>query len=130
MAMEHGHDHAHDHHITPVAVYMKTFLTLLVLMIMTIVVSYWNLGVMNNVVAMVIAITKATLVVLFFMGVKYGTRLTWLWAALGFIWFLLLFGILSDYYTRPWENIRGWEEAQPMNVMPDKTSHEPTVSSH
>jgi cytochrome c oxidase subunit IV len=125
MAMENAHDHAHDHHITPVVVYLKTFGALVVLMVLTIVASKWNLGVMNNLVAMVIAITKATLVVLFFMGVKYGTRLTWLWAALGFIWFLLLFGILSDYYTRPWERAGGWEDPTPMNaVAPAPAAHQ------
>jgi cytochrome c oxidase subunit IV len=109
----HAHDHAHEHHITPVSVYLKTFGALVVLMVLTILASRYNLGVMNNVVAMAIAVTKATLVVLFFMGVKYNTRLTWLWAGLGFVWFLLLFGILADYISRPWEPVQGWEEIRP-----------------
>ena len=119
MATEHAHahvhaeDHEHEHHITPVSVYAKTFGALVVLMILTIMASTWNLGIMNNVVAMVIAITKATLVVLFFMGVKYNTRLTWLWAGLGFVWFLLMFGILADYFTREWLPVPGWEQTVP-----------------
>lgn len=110
----HDTDH-HDghHHVTPPRVYWTVFALLLILMALTIWVSFLNLGVMNNVVAMAIAITKATLVVLFFMQVKYGTRLTWLWSALGFIWFLLMFGILSDYVSREWLHVAGWQAIFP-----------------
>lgn len=104
-----GHDEAH-HHVTPPKVYLTTFGALLVLMALTIAASYAHLGVMNNVVAMVIAVTKATLVVLFFMQVRYGTKLTWLWAGLGFVWFLLMFGILSDYISREWLPVQGWQQ--------------------
>jgi cytochrome c oxidase subunit IV len=108
-----GHDDhgGHAHHITPVSKLLVTYGWLLVFMVLTVVASKWNLGVMNNAVAMAIAITKAVLVVLIFMGVKYGTKLTWLWAALGFIWFLLMFGILSDYISREWVPIAGWQQA-------------------
>ena len=104
-----GHDEGH-HHVTHPIVYLKTFGILLGLMFLTIWVSTINLGVMNNVIAMVIAVTKAALVVLFFMQVYYGSRLTWLWAAIGFIWFFLLFGILSDYISREWIHIQGWQQ--------------------
>jgi cytochrome c oxidase subunit IV len=104
-----GHDEAH-HHITPPIVYLRTFGILLVLMALTVWASYLNLGIMNNVIAMVIAIAKATLVVLFFMQVRYGTKLTWLWAGLGFVWFLLMFGILSDYISREWIPLHGWQQ--------------------
>lgn len=104
-----GHDEAH-HHITPPSVYLATFGALLVLMVLTVVVSYWNLGFLNNIIAMAIAGTKATLVVLFFMQVRYGTKLTWLWAALGFIWLILMFTIVTDYFTREWIPLHGWEQ--------------------
>lgn len=71
-------------------------------MIATVFVSYLHLGPLNNLVALAIAVTKATLVVLFFMQVKYGTRLTWIWTALGFIWLLILFGTVGDYISREW----------------------------
>jgi cytochrome c oxidase subunit IV len=115
MAVEHHAEHppaahgGHEHHITPPSVYLITFVALIVLMAATVAVSFLDLGPLNNFVAMAIAVTKAVLVVLFFMQVKYGTRLTWLWAALGFIWFLLLFGILSDYVSRGWVRVEGWE---------------------
>jgi cytochrome c oxidase subunit 4 len=59
--------------------------------------------------ALTIAIVKATMVVLYFMHVKFQTRLTWLWAALGFIWLFLLFGVMMDYISRTWDPVSpGW----------------------
>jgi cytochrome c oxidase subunit 4 len=47
--------------------------------------------------------TKALLVILFFMHVRWATRLTWVVAASGFVWLLILFGItMTDYLTRGW----------------------------
>ncbi len=113
--MEHTHhaghgDHAEEsHHVTPPFVYWRTYFLLLIFMVLTIAAYKVNLGpALNNVVAMAIAITKATLVVLFFMQVKYGTRLTWLWAGLGFVWLLLIFITLQDYMSRRWIPIPGW----------------------
>ncbi len=69
----------------------------------TVVVAYFDLGVMNNVVMLAIACTKALLVVLYFMHVRWSTRLTWVVAASGFVWLLIMFGFtLSDYLTRGW----------------------------
>lgn len=109
----HADDHAHEHPVTPISHFVFTFLALLALMLATIFASKLNLGIMNNVVAMIIAIVKATLVILIFMGVRHNTRLTWLFAGLGFVWFLLMFGILSDYFTRSWNPQPGWEQAIP-----------------
>jgi cytochrome c oxidase subunit 4 len=62
---------------------------------------YW--GAINTVVLLAIATAKATLVVLFFMHVRWGTRLTWVIAASGFFWLLILFGLtMQDYLTRGW----------------------------
>lgn len=105
------HDTAHtehSHHVTPPSVYWKVYVLLVIGMLATVLASKVNMGPLNNLVAMVIAITKATLVVLFFMQVKYGTRLIWLWAGLGFIWFLLLFITLQDYLSRGWIKVPGW----------------------
>lgn len=115
---DHSHDEGHEHHITPVRDYVLTFFALLVLMILTVIAAQYNFGIANNLIAMAIAITKATMVVLIFMGVRHNTRLTWLWAGLGFVWFLLLFGILSDYYTREWNPTPGWEESTPEGAKP------------
>jgi len=110
IAPEHHEEHTEGHHhITPPSVFLKTFAALIVLMALTVWVSTVPLGALNNAVALVIAITKATLVVLFFMQVKYGTRLTWLWAGIGFVWFLLMLTIVTDYVTREWIHVYGWQ---------------------
>lgn len=105
----------HVHHGPSLLVYGIIYAALMVLMGLTIAASYIRsadlpFGATGSViVALIIATIKATLVVLYFMGVKYQTNLTRLWAALGFIWFVLLFGILGDYVTRQWIHLpQGW----------------------
>src|SRR5918997_5946420 len=99
--------HGQTHHI-PASVYYKNFVVLLVLMILTVAAAQINLGWLNIPIALAIAVTKATLVVLFFMGVKYGTRLTWVWVVLGFIWLIIMFGITLDYVARGWVDLPQW----------------------
>ena len=56
----------------------------------------------NTVVALTIAVFKATLVVLYFMHVRYSSRLTWVIVAAGFFWLGIMFVFtISDYMTRP-----------------------------
>ena len=103
---EHSHsDHAV--HATP-AVYLRTYIFLVIMMALTIGISKIQLGPLNNVAAMTIALFKATAVVLFFMQVRYSTKLTWVWASLGFLWLLIMFGILGDYVTRAVLAASGW----------------------
>lgn len=83
--------------------YFLVFGALMVLTFATFYVAKADLGPFVDVVAMAIAITKASLVVIIFMHVGHGTRLTKLTAATGFVWLLILFGLLlSDYVTRDW----------------------------
>jgi len=63
---------------------------------------------LNIIVMLGIAIIKASFVVMFFMHVLYGTKLTWLWAATGFVWFVIMFGLFIDYFTRNWGAF-GWQ---------------------
>jgi len=57
----------------------------------------------NTVVALTIAVTKATLVVLYFMHVRYSTRLTWVIVAAGIFWLMIMFALtFSDYFSRGW----------------------------
>ncbi len=89
--------------VTSPITYLLVFLALMALTGATVGVAYVNLGAFNNVVALVIAFTKATLVVLFFMHVKYATRLTWLAVASGLVFMAILLAItFSDYLTRGW----------------------------
>lgn len=91
------------HHVVPLRVYLSIFGALMVLTAATVLVARLDLGVMNNVVALGIATLKAVLVVLWFMHVKYSSRLTWVFVAAGFFWlFLLLAGTMHDYASRHW----------------------------
>ncbi len=91
---------AHDH-VVPVTVYLAVFAALLLGTGLTVWASYINLGMWNTPVALAIAFTKATLVAVFFMHLKYSPRLTWLAVGAALFWlFYLLAGTLSDYYSR------------------------------
>jgi cytochrome c oxidase subunit IV len=90
-------------HVAPKSMYYLVFLALLVGTGLTVGAAFIDMGPMNNVVMLLIAMIKATLVVLFFMHVRWGTRLTWVIAMAGFFWLLILFGVtMSDYMTRGW----------------------------
>lgn len=91
----------HTHHIVPKSIYYLIFLALMVGTAITWWVATIDLGMMNNVIMMAIAVTKATLVVMFFMHVKYSSKLTWVVVA-GSVFFLLILIVLTlnDYLTR------------------------------
>ena len=66
-------------------------------------IAFLDLGVLNTVAALAIATFKATIVVLFFMHVKYSTRLTWAVVLGSVFWLGILLALtLSDYLTRVW----------------------------
>ena len=105
--------HEQEHHIVSPVTYAIVFLSLLVGTSLTVLASYFDLGewhiapgltlFWNPVVALAIATTKMMLVVLFFMHVKYSTKLTKLTVAAGLFMFLVLVGMtLADYFTRAW----------------------------
>jgi cytochrome c oxidase subunit 4 len=90
-------------HISPKTTYYTIFGALMVLTAITVTVAFINLGNLNFPVALGIAILKATLVVLFFMHVKYSSRLTKLICGTAFFFLVILFGLtLSDYLSRGW----------------------------
>ena len=90
-------------HIAPKSLYYLIFLALMVGTILTVAVAKFDLGPLNNIVMLTIACTKALLVVLFFMHVRWSSRLTWVIAGSGFFWLLIMFFLtLSDYMTRGW----------------------------
>ena len=81
--------------------YYAVFAALIVGTALTVGVAFLDLGALNNVLMLGIAATKALLVVLFFMHVRWSTRLTWVVAASGFFWLLILFALtMTDYLTR------------------------------
>ena len=93
----------HEHHIVSPMVYLTIVLALLVGTAVTVWASFIDLGPWNPVIALAIACTKAVLVVLFFMHVKYSTKLTKLTIIAGIFIFLALISMtLADYMSRAW----------------------------
>jgi len=89
--------------VVSVRIYVLVFFILLVLTAVTSAIAFFDLGGgLNNVAAITIAICKALLVILYFMHVRYSDKLTWVFAAAGFFWLLILIGgTMDDVLTRP-----------------------------
>jgi len=95
-------------HVASVRTLFAVFFALLVLTILTAAVAYQDLGPLNTPVALGIAVFKASLVVWYFMGVRYNTPLTKVVVVAGLFWLLIMFGLtMSDYLTRPWLGVPG-----------------------
>ena len=92
-----------QHHIVSPVIYIIIGGSLLVLTGVTVGASYLELGIFNPIVAIAIACIKAVLVVLFFMHVKYSSKLTKLTVAAGFLTFCVLITMtMTDYISRAW----------------------------
>ena len=125
-------EHVHSTHAHPSPkLYVAIFMALMVFTLLTVIAAFQDFGRLNNVIALAIAGIKTTLVVLFFMHVKYSSKLTKLFAAAGFLWLAILIGFtLGDTESR-----RGAKNAQtpagwatlPMNV---KDPHAPQAAGH
>ena len=99
-----GHNQLAQHIVGP-RVYVTILFALLVGTGLTVWASFVDLGVWNPVIALAIATTKATLVVLYFMHVRYSSRLTMLTVGAGIFMFLVLISLtLADYISRAWGN--------------------------
>lgn len=91
------------HQPVPLKIYFAVFAALLVFTGVTVWVAFFNLGVLNIVVAITIAVLKATLVALFFMHLRSSTRLTQMWAGAAVLWLLILLSLTaSDFLSRSW----------------------------
>jgi cytochrome c oxidase subunit 4 len=96
-----------DHIVSP-RVYVGVFLALIVFTGLTVFAATVDLGLWNTPVALVIAVAKAMLVVLYFMHVKYSSRLVSLAIGGSILWLLLLIaGAGSDYLSRGWVGTPG-----------------------
>ena len=90
-------------HIVPTRIYYVVFGILMLCTYLTVQIAFFDLGIFNTVAALTIAVFKAVLVVLFFMHVKYSTRLTWAVAVGGIFWLGILLALtMGDYLTRSW----------------------------
>ncbi|MEQ1572815.1 MAG: cytochrome C oxidase subunit IV family protein [Vicinamibacterales bacterium] len=90
-------------HVSPKSTYYAIFGALMVLTLVTVAVAFINLGSLNFPVAIGIALTKATLVILFFMHVKYSSRLTKMVVGMAFFFLVILLALtMTDYLSRGW----------------------------
>ena len=88
-------------HVLPKKTYFLVGAALMVLLATTVAVALINLGPFNVLVALAIAVTKAMLVVLIFMHVKYNTKLTWVFASGGVLWLLIMVILtMGDFFAR------------------------------
>jgi cytochrome c oxidase subunit 4 len=90
-------------HIVQPKTYAMVFGGLVILMVLTVAASYVHIPFTggNIILAMAIAILKAVLIVLFFMHVKYSSKLIWVFASAGFLFLMILVGLtMNDYIGR------------------------------
>ena len=100
-------EHAHLH-IAPPKMYISIFLALMAGTALTVGAAYIDLGFFNTAVALAIAVTKASLVVLYFMHVRWASRLTWVIVVGAVFWLILMFAIgMTDYLSRGWMGVPG-----------------------
>ncbi|NUQ28267.1 MAG: oxidase [Acidobacteriaceae bacterium] len=93
----------HDHHIVGPSTYLVIYGTLLALTAITVAAAYVEMGALNPIVAVLIAVIKATVVILWFMHMKYQSKLLKLTIGAGVFTFLVLIAMtLSDYMSRAW----------------------------
>jgi cytochrome c oxidase subunit 4 len=88
--------------------YVRVWAALLALLALTAAADFVNLGPLHTPVAITIAVAKALLILLYFMHVRFSSRLTRVFAGAGFLWLAILIGLsMSDYLTRTWLPIPG-----------------------
>ena len=95
--------HGSEHHVVSWKLYALIFAALCVLTAVTVLVTGFDFGPFNLIVAMGVAITKASLVVLYFMHARYSPRLTGVVIVASIAFFVILvFLTWTDYVSRPW----------------------------
>ncbi|MBU0676579.1 MAG: cytochrome C oxidase subunit IV family protein [Verrucomicrobia bacterium] len=96
-------------HVTSIRTYVTVFLCLMALTALTVWVAFMDLGFMNTIVAMTIAVIKALLVVLIFMHLKDNPKVLWIAAGGAAVWLAIMMSFtLADYLTRPASYLGGW----------------------
>ncbi len=95
-------------HVLSIRTHLVVYFALLGLLVLTIAVAYVDLGPVGLAVAMAIAVTKAVIIMLYFMHVKFSSPLIWIFAGASFFWLFFL-AILSfnDYLSRGWLDVLG-----------------------
>ena len=91
-----------EHHVSEKTYYI-VFAALMALLVVTVGAAQIDFGPLNIAIALTIAIIKAVMIILYFMHVRYSSRLVWLFAGAGFFWLVIMIGItFADYLTRAW----------------------------
>lgn len=98
---------AHEHHVMSVRENLIVFAILLALLFLTVAVAFVDLGTLGVPVAIGIAITKAVLIILYFMHVKFSNKLVWVFSGAAFYWLLILLATIGDYQSRDWLGVLG-----------------------
>ena len=95
-------------HIIPPRTYLIVFGILMGLLVATVLGAYAPLGHFHLAIALLIAGAKAAVIVLYFMHVRYSSRLTWLFSSAAILWLAILILLsVNDYISRGWLNIEG-----------------------
>ena len=96
----------HEHHIVTPATYLRVLVALMILMGLTVLAAEFEFGHVGNLaLALVIAACKMVTIALFFMHVKYSSKLTMVFAAAGIFWLLIMFALtFADYLSRSWNS--------------------------
>ncbi|MDX1523363.1 MAG: cytochrome C oxidase subunit IV family protein [Anaerolineae bacterium] len=90
-----------EHHVLPLKTYLIVFALLIVLAVLTVVAAFLDFGPLTLPIAMTIAVTKAVLVILYFMHIRYSERLLTLFAIVGFFFLLIMITFtLGDFIAR------------------------------
>jgi cytochrome c oxidase subunit 4 len=91
-------------HIVSIKVYVAIFFALMAGTALTVWAGLRDFpGELNVIIALTIAVVKATLVVLYFMHVRYSSKLIWVVFTSALFWLVILFAFtFSDYQTRGW----------------------------
>ena len=94
-------------HILPTRIYYTIFAILLLCTYLTVQIAVFDLGRLNAVAALTIAVFKATLVVLFFMHVRYSARLTSVVVIAAVFWLMILLALTAGDYLTRWRGTYG-----------------------
>jgi len=105
---DHSEHIDHVGHIIPAKIYVAIWAILMVLTATTVFAATIELHVFNIVLALLIATIKGTLVMLFFMHLRYSTKLTMVTVVASIFWLFILFSLtMTDYITRAWSTYTG-----------------------
>lgn len=90
-----------EQHVVPVRTNLTIFGILLALLVLTVAVTQVRLGVLAIPVALAIATVKAVLILLYFMHVRYSSRLVWIFSGAACFWLMILLALsFNDFATR------------------------------